>query len=355
MNKQNLPGYIKAIVFIMAVYFGWQVLILARSILIPVIMAMLIAIALFPLQVFFEKRLSMSKGISAFLCVLIVLLFFFLFLFFLADEASSFSTDLVSLDHKISGATGQFQNWFHTSNTQLNAYVSKTINSFVGFFSSFMVSIVMSFSKMFIWFILMLVYIFFFLYYRKLLYNSAIQILKQENKEQVESSIQSIRGLTKHFVLGILIEMVVVAILNGILLTVFGIKHSFMIALLAAVLNIIPYIGIYSATLLSILITYANSNSTAAIIAGLILLSVHIVDANFLMPKIMGSQVKLNSFATLVAVIVGGIIWGIPGMFLFIPLVAITRIVLEKIPSCKALVMLLGIDEGPETKTLLRL
>jgi predicted PurR-regulated permease PerM len=169
-----------------------------------------------------------------------------------------------------------------------------------------------------------------------------MQFFRHNYKEQVERSIQSIKALAKHFILGLLIEMGIVALLNSILLTVFGIQHSIIIALLAAVLNIIPYVGIYSATLLSVLITYANSNSTTAITAGLILLSVHIVDANFIMPKIMGSQVKLNSFAVLLAVITGGFIWGIPGMFLFVPLVAIARIVLEEIPSCRPIVTLLG-------------
>ena len=122
----SLPGYLKTAVFVVVVYFGWQLLILGRSILIPLMMAWLIAIALYPMQVMFEKKLHIAKGISAFLCVLIIALFSFLFLFLLAGEVSSFSKDLSSLNQKFSGVSREFQSLFYTNNTQLNVYFSKS-------------------------------------------------------------------------------------------------------------------------------------------------------------------------------------------------------------------------------------
>ena len=342
----SLPGYLKTAVFIVIVYFGWQLLILGRSILIPLMTAWLIAIALYPMQVMFEKKLHIAKGISAFLCVLIIALFSFLFLFLLAGEVSSFSKDLSSLNQKFPGASREFQSLFYTNNTQFNVYFSKAINSFVDFSSSLLVNILMSFTHALIWIIWVLVFLLFFLSYRKLLYNGLVHVSNLDNRQQVTNSIESIRRVTKHYVSGILIEMSIVATLIGVLLSAFGIQHGLMIALLSAVLNIIPYIGIYLATLLTVLITYANSNGTAAIVSGIILLSVHLLDANILIPKVIGSRVKLNPFATLIAILTGGILWGIPGMFLFVPLVAIARIALEQIPSCRAIVLLLGNDES---------
>ena len=218
------------------------------------------------------------------------------------------------------------------------------MNAFISFFSSLMGTVVVSVVNIFIWLVLIVVFTFFFLYYRQLLRQFLLKLLKEENSLRFEKSINAVKKLVKHFMTGVLIEMLAVALLSGILLSIFGIQHSIMLALLAAVLNIIPYAGIYSATLLGVLISYGNTNSTAAVTTAIIFLFVHLVDANLLMPRIMESQVKLNSFAALVAVLSGGLIWGVPGMFLAIPLTAVARILFEQIPSCQPLALLLGND-----------
>jgi predicted PurR-regulated permease PerM len=101
-------------------------------------------------------------------------------------------------------------------------------------------------------------------------------------------------------------------------------------AFFAGVFNIIPYIGIYTAALLSMFITMVDGNGRQSVEVLLVFIIIHIIDANLITPYIVGRRIKVNPLVTLIAVITGEIIWGIPGMFLFIPLVAIINIVLEK-------------------------
>ena len=101
-------------------------------------------------------------------------------------------------------------------------------------------------------------------------------------------------------------------------------------AFIAGIFNIVPYIGIYTATLLNILIAIASGNSAKSLEVLLVFIIIHIIDSNLITPIIVGSRIKINPFLTLIAVIVGKLIWGIPGMFLFIPLAAIIHIVIEK-------------------------
>lgn len=95
---QKLPGYFKAILFIVAIYFGWHLLLLTRSILIPLIVAWLIAVVLLPLQLFLENKLHVPKGFAAFFCILVVLVFVGLFISFISGESSAFSADLTQLE-----------------------------------------------------------------------------------------------------------------------------------------------------------------------------------------------------------------------------------------------------------------
>ena len=124
-----------------------------------------------------------------------------------------------------------------------------------------------------------------------------------------------------------------------------GIKYAILLGVIAAVLNIIPYIGIYTATSLIMLVTFANSSGTKALWVAFALLILHFIDANILMPRIVGSRVKMNAFITIIAVIVGEYVWGIAGMFLFIPITGIFKIISERVDGLKPWATLIGTEE----------
>jgi len=117
-------------------------------------------------------------------------------------------------------------------------------------------------------------------------------------------------------------------------------------------LNIIPYIGIYTATFINILIALATGTNTQGLEVGCIFLAIHLVDSNIILPRIVGSRVKINPLITLIAVVVGELLWGIPGMFLFIPLCAIFRIISDKVPALKSWAILIGEEEKPKIKRI---
>jgi len=127
-----------------------------------------------------------------------------------------------------------------------------------------------------------------------------------------------------------------------IILLLIGVKYALLIAVIAAVLNVIPYIGIYIAAIFGMLIAFTNGSGATAMYTGISFLAVHFVDANIIMPHIVGGRVKINPLITIVAVILGRLIWGVPGMFLFIPLMAIIRIISENVDDLKPWSILIG-------------
>jgi AI-2 transport protein TqsA len=131
-------------------------------------------------------------------------------------------------------------------------------------------------------------------------------------------------------------------VLIYITLLLFGIKYALLISVMAAILNIIPYFGIYLSAAIGMIITLASGSGEQAVTLAIVFLVAHFLDANIILPRIVGGQVKMNPFITILAVLVGHLVWGIPGMFLFIPLTAIIRLISEEVPAMKPWTILLS-------------
>ena len=147
------------------------------------------------------------------------------------------------------------------------------------------------------------------------------------------------------YVLGLVIEMVLVSIVNCTMFLIMGIQYALLLGVMAAVLNIIPYLGIYTSIVICMLVTFANSTGNVALEVGIGLFVVHLLDSNILFPRIVGGRVKMNPFITIIAVIIGEFVWGIPGMFLFIPIAGIVKLICERVEGLEAWALLIGVEE----------
>ena len=147
------------------------------------------------------------------------------------------------------------------------------------------------------------------------------------------------------YVLGLVIEMVLVSIVNCTMFLIMGIQYALLLGVMAAVLNIIPYLGIYTSIVICMLVTFANSTGNVALEVGIGLFVVHLLDSNILFPRIIGGRVKMNPFITIIAVIIGEFVWGVPGMFLFIPIAGIVKLICERVEGLEAWALLIGVEE----------
>jgi predicted PurR-regulated permease PerM len=129
------------------------------------------------------------------------------------------------------------------------------------------------------------------------------------------------------------------------------VKYAILLGLITGLFNVIPYIGILTAMLLSILVTFATAGAAKLLIVGGTIIGIHLIDANVLLPIIVGSKVRINALITVLGVIVGESIWGITGTFLAIPVIAMTKIIFDRIEPLKPWGMLLG-DEKDEKDTI---
>jgi len=319
-------------------YFG-------RTIFIPLFFAFLAAILLLPLVKWLQKK-HIPRMIAAIVSILLFMVIIGGMIYFFSRQVIKFSRDLPNLEQKFSEKLQNMQTWisnhFHIDDEVQVSYINKSANSVVNPVVNSLATTFVGIIQFFILTIFFFVFSFFMLYHQKLLKRFLLSLFNKNHAVRVTKVIEKIRTIINSYVLGLLTEMLVLIILIFTVLSIMGIKYALLISLLAAVLNIIPYLGIYTALFVSLLITLANGTNTQLIEVIIVFISAHFVDANIILPRIVGSRVKMNAFITIIAVLIGHLLWGIPGMFLFIPLTAIIRIISEEVEGLKPLAILIG-------------
>ncbi len=310
------------IIVLLLAYFG-------KLLFIPLFFSFLIAIFLYPLSRRLEK-FGLNRLLSSLLCILILALSCSFILYFVGSQVQHFVKDIPQLKTNLNTIVKNFQAWltqhFNITDDMQTSYIDKLFGGLLGAIGF----TVTSFLSLIIFFTLALFFIFYMLYYRKVLNDFILSFFSHADKKKITEMSESIHVTTVNYVKGLLTEIFILMSLSCITLLILGIKYAILMAFFAGMFNIIPYIGIYTAALLNMLITVIDGNGKQSLEVLLVFVIIHIIDANLITPFIVGKRIKINPLVTLISVIAGEIIWGIPGMFLFIPLAAMINIVLEK-------------------------
>jgi AI-2 transport protein TqsA len=325
----------------MILLFMW----IGKSLLVPLFFSFLVAILLHPVVRFFEKH-HFPRGLASIITLLIFMVFLVGLFYFFSHQVVRLSRDLPSLQAKVLEKWQEVQDWisekYHITNMQQVAYMNKSATGIMNTTVNSVATTFVGLAETLILIIFFFIFTFFMLQYRRLLMRFVIELFDESHNKKVHAVINRIRLLINSYVLGLLIEMSVVAILIFTSLVIIGVKYALLISIMAAVLNIIPYLGIYFCMALAMLITAATSSTGHVLAVGIVFLITHFADANVILPHVVGGKMKMNPFITILVVLIGHLIWGIPGMFLFIPLTAIIRLIGEEVPGMKPWATLIG-------------
>src|SRR5690606_21011864 len=191
-------------------------------------------------------------------------------------------------------------------------------------------------------------YTFFLLLYRRHILRFFLLLNKPQHQAVILEIAHEIQYVVKKYLIGLILQMLIVAAMTFIALSIIGVKYSLMLSLITGVINVLPYIGIFAAMLMISLITFATSSLTHVLFVVIALIVVHFIDSNFVVPKVVGSKVKVNSLFAMLAIIMVELIWGVSGMFLAIPILAIMKIVFDRIYDLKPWGFLLGEEDSSD-------
>jgi predicted PurR-regulated permease PerM len=320
------------------IYFG-------SDLVVPFALSMLIAILLMPVCNFLQRK-GMPRVPAILLALLAAALFAGGVLYFLSSQIASFLNDFDQIKKGINIHLNTLQGWikqrfgfsFREQQDMVNNLAASMKDSGQGAIGNTFSSL----SNVVVIITLLPIYTFLLLYYRQLIKQFFIDVFSNTPKNEVATILNESRV--------VVIEFLIVAVINAIGFLILGIKYAIFLAVFAAVLNILPYIGMLIASIFCMLITLTTStNISEPIWVLVVLLVVQFIDNNIIMPNIVGSKVKLNALMTIVGVVVGGLLCGISGMFLSIPAIAILKIIFDRIEDLKPWGRLLG-DEGSKGK-----
>jgi len=354
MNKLdvNLSKLSKILIItsivILAMYLG-------RVILIPLALAMFISLFLYPVSAFFERRLPRVLSILlTFLLVISIIsgfsLLFGSILYQLFDDIKGFGNNIQELFEKI---LKRSDNIIFPNGTGLDEIVKEEQDSL--FRSGHIIeSTILTSTRFIASSVLVVVYTFLFLLYRSS-FKKFILFHFQSQKDNASEMLYNIQKVAQNYFYGLLIIILLLGALNGFGLWIIGINYPFLFGYLAAFLAVIPYIGTFIGGLLPVLYALINyDNIWMAVFILLWYVFVQAIEGNILTPKIVGSKVSINPLFALIALITGGMIWGITGMIIFIPFIAMFKVVFDHIEELKPYGLLLSSDFGNNKLPLLR-
>ena len=331
---------------------------LGHGVLVPIYFSILLSILLLPVTSFLQ-RLYIPATIANLIAVIFALAIIAGLIYFISSQMASFFNDIPSIREHLSQHFLTFQHWMqhklHLSAEQQKVLMENAAEGVKNSGGQYLGQTFLTVSETVILIVLVAIYSFLILCYKQLIQRFLYAVFSSQHKESLQHVMQESKQIIQKYMAALVMEMAIVATCNSIVLLVIGIKYAIFLGVFAAVLNIIPYVGVIAGLLFTVLITMGNSsnfNDILWIIVGMEV--IHFLDSNFLMTKIVGSRVKINALMTIVGVVIGGTLIGLPGVFLALPTIAILNVIFSQIDSLKPWSILLSHDKEntPQTRIL---
>jgi predicted PurR-regulated permease PerM len=187
------------------------------------------------------------------------------------------------------------------------------------------------------------IYTFLFLLYKDHFILFLVKLINKENHSTLKDILSQIKVSINNYIVSLILEMIVVSVLTSLGLWIIGVKYFILLGLITGLLNLIPYIGIFAAGIITLFASLTGTSETSIIVGILVVnIIVQLIDNNILVPLIINSKVEINAFVSILGIIIGGAAAGISGMFLAIPLLAILKIIFDKIEPLEPWGYLMG-------------
>ena len=339
-----------AVLVVVILYFG-------KVVLVPVIFAALFAMLFSPLVRALDKK-GWKRSLSSLVCILIILFSALTMIGIIAAQVAAFEKDLPEIKVKANNAMKDVQAFVtdtfgippakqkeiakeqtQTSGGNGNGIVQRVVGSITNTIGSFL---------------LVLVYTFLMLYNKEQFHAFFMKLYRGEDDEKVKAVVDKIATVSQKYLTGRAMSVLIIASMYAIGLTLVGIKNAILLACIAAMLTLIPYLGTVLGGLFPVFMALATEDSYhPALYAAGVLFFIQTMDNYFIEPNIVGGEVNLNALTSIFSIIVGGLIWGVAGMVLFLPMTAIVKIVCDNVEALKPFGYILG-DPGGKKSSRIR-
>lgn len=351
----KFPFYAKLTLVLLGIIAIIFIFYIGQDILVPIMMSFLFAILLYPIVQFLKSTLYFPHVFAVMIAVLLFVLFFIGLFVFLSYQISDFAEDFDKIEKNINihlrNIQGFIRDNFHLSSREQKQYIDTATEDSMEKGKEIIGTTLMSFTDTLVNLTLIPIYTFLILLYRTHFLMFLSKLFKKENHEQLKDILTNVRVAINSYIVGLIIEMILVSAMTTLGFMLIGVKYAILLGIVTGILNLIPYIGILFAGILSIVASLTGSPDLS-IIVGVIVVTVvvQLIDNNILVPLIVSSKVEINAFISIIGIIIGGAIAGVSGMFLALPLLAVLKVIFDRIESLEPWGYLMG-DHLPKTYT----
>ncbi len=347
MQHRYLRNINSILIFAIAIFV---ILYFAEAFFVPLVFAAFLAALMTPVSNLLEKT-KVGRPISSLISTLIVFVFIVGLSFLFFFQMRAFSKDLPRIEQQLKSFYDQVQTKIDDMvgitpeeqqeiieersdeiSSVLENTATKMVGSVLGFFTTFLLT---------------MIYLFLFLLYRNKFKDFIMAYVSADKDLQATNILQQISRVVFNYLWGRLKVMVILAVMYVVAFMLFDVPYIILLTIFGALVTFIPYIGPLISGVLPIafLLVFGRETSEILIFASVILV-IQLIESYLLEPVIIGSEVSLNPMFVIIAIIIGGMVWGIAGMILFVPLFSIIRILFENIPALQPAGSLIGTKPG---------
>lgn len=345
-------GILRFTLVLICICIGMTLIYLGQPIIVPMLLGLLFAILLNPIVGFFNRKWRIPNVIAVLLSCILLFAFLGGIMMFIYWQAADISHEWPQIKQNFNMHIKNSEQWvnqtFHVSSYKQEQYIKETAKKTL---DGGMGNTLSSFTNTAMSLILIPLYTFLILLYRKLFVNFLCKIVPSKEHKTLIDILVNIGSIVQNYIVGLIIEMAIVASLTTSGLFLLGVPYAILLGVITALLNLIPYIGILFAALLTIVAALTTSTDPTIVVKiGLMIWGIQLFDNNFLVPKIVGNKIQINALVSIIGVIIFGTLAGIAGMFLALPMIAILKVIFDRVETLKPYGYLIG-DDMPKTVT----
>jgi predicted PurR-regulated permease PerM len=344
------PLTVKRSIELLGLVLVVAVLYIGQGIIMPVLTAFFISLMLLPVYRFLRKH-KMPETVAILLAIILLVVVVGLIGWFFASQLGTLANDFPQIKKNVGIHLKSLSNWVsgisHYSTKEQVGLITKKGDDLMNVAGGLASGAALTVTNLFIFVALLPIYIYLMLFYKDIILRFTFMWFKTEDHPQVKNAIYEAESIVKSYLVGLLIQVSYMTVLMGGLLLIFGIKHALLIAVIFAILNLIPYVGALLGNIIGVLLTLTSSTDLLPVVTVLLVIAgVQFLDNNILMPRIVGSKIKINALIAILGVLIGGAIAGISGMFLSMPIIAVMKVMFDHTENFKQWGVLLG-DQRP--------
>lgn len=310
-------------------------------IFVPLVWGIFFAFALYPVSAWFERK-RFPRGLAVGLSILLVSILALGIFYLLLNQVFGLIREIPEIETNISEKMVRYskeinllfgEEWFSSSTVPgLDSIVSSVDFNETLFATGKSLTLIG----------IVPLYTFLLLYYKDF-FSEFLVRYSSKNQQNILHWVNDSGQIIQYYLVGMIRVTGIVALLSGVFFYAIGVEFYVLFAVFIALMNLIPFVGVFLSSVVAILYVFLTTDSLIyPMLTFVCLWGIQLLENNLITPMVVGSKVKVNAFAVIISILIGGWLWGISGMILFIPLVGILKITLEKSEKLQAFGFLLS-------------